>query len=171
MFDIGFSELVLVAVIALLVLGPERLPTAARTAGRWVGSARRLLNQLNQEVEKQVQLDELREKLRQEKDHLSAEQVQKTVDDALQEARKFKHLVDQDISSPTGRPLSPQPAQSAPSEPAQEPAPPKPIAHESVAHEPVAHEPVAHEPTVHEPVSEPPAQNPDQAHQDISRQP
>src|SRR5690606_28540329 len=119
MFDIGFSELGLVAVIALLVLGPERLPTAARTAGRWVGSARRLVSQINQEVEKQIKLEELREKLRQENDQLSAEQIQKTVDDALQEARKFKHLVDQDITPPTDHPASPTPA---PSEPVIEPA-------------------------------------------------
>ena len=128
MFDIGFSELVLVAVIALLVLGPERLPTAARTAGRWVGSARRLVSQINQEVEKQIKLDELREKLRQENDHLSAEQVQKTVDDALQEARKFKHLVEQDIVPPTTPPPSEknsEPASGAPLKDTTQTAPDK----------------------------------------------
>src|SRR5690606_23062071 len=97
MFDIGFSELVLVAVIALLVLGPERLPAAARSAGRWIGTARRLMNQVNQEIEKQIKLEELREKLRQEGDTLGAEKIQQTVDSALQEAKKFEHLANQEI--------------------------------------------------------------------------
>ena len=43
MFDIGFLELLICGVIALLVLGPERLPTAARAAGRWIGGARRMV--------------------------------------------------------------------------------------------------------------------------------
>ena len=44
MFDIGFLEIVIIAAIALIVLGPERLPRAARTAGMWVGRARSMVS-------------------------------------------------------------------------------------------------------------------------------
>ncbi|MEP1584548.1 MAG: Sec-independent protein translocase protein TatB, partial [Marinobacter sp.] len=50
MFDIGFVELLICGVIALLVLGPERLPTAARAAGRWIGGARRMVSQFSSEL-------------------------------------------------------------------------------------------------------------------------
>ena len=50
MFDIGFLELLICGVIALLVLGPERLPTAARAAGRWIGGARRMVSQFTSEL-------------------------------------------------------------------------------------------------------------------------
>ncbi|MGH8595010.1 MAG: Sec-independent protein translocase protein TatB [Gammaproteobacteria bacterium] len=59
MFDIGFWELMLVGVVALLVLGPERLPAAARTAGLWVSRARRALGSLRAEIEREVDLGEL----------------------------------------------------------------------------------------------------------------
>lgn len=64
MFDIGFSELLVVTILALLVLGPERLPKAARTAGLMVGRFRRMLNGMQEELERQVRTEELREKLK-----------------------------------------------------------------------------------------------------------
>ncbi|MDF2487875.1 MAG: putative rane protein [Pseudomonas sp.] len=54
MFDIGFTELLLVGVVALLVLGPERLPVAARTVGRGLGQARRAMNALRAQVEREL---------------------------------------------------------------------------------------------------------------------
>lgn len=60
MFDIGFWELALIAVIGLIVLGPERLPGAARTLGRWVGRARMYANSLRHELENAAGADELR---------------------------------------------------------------------------------------------------------------
>jgi len=60
MFDIGFWELVLVGIVALLVLGPERLPEAARTAGLWVSRARRAVGTLRAEIEREVDLGELK---------------------------------------------------------------------------------------------------------------
>lgn len=68
MFDIGFSELVLIAVLALIVLGPKRLPEAARTAGHWLGRLRRFLTDVKQDFDRELntaELDELR-KLKQE---------------------------------------------------------------------------------------------------------
>ena len=60
MFDFGFSELLLVAVIALIVLGPERLPKAARMAGSLVGRLQRLVSSVKQELSAQMEMEELR---------------------------------------------------------------------------------------------------------------
>ena len=64
MFDIGFSELLVIGVLGLLVLGPEKLPKAARTLGLLVGRARRTVNNFQDELERQVRAEELREKLK-----------------------------------------------------------------------------------------------------------
>jgi len=70
MFDIGFWELCLIAVVALLILGPERLPTAARTAGLWIGKARRMIGNVKSEIDRELQLDEVRKKLHEEESKL-----------------------------------------------------------------------------------------------------
>ncbi|SFM64057.1 Sec-independent protein translocase protein TatB [Marinobacter zhejiangensis] len=108
MFDIGFLELLICGVIALLVLGPERLPSAARTAGRWVGNARRLMNQFSTELDRQIKAEELREQLRKAGD-VGLDDVEKTVRDALDEAKKYEHLV---VSDPSRQ--SPRPAPATP---------------------------------------------------------
>lgn len=64
MFDIGALELILVGVVALLVVGPERLPKLARTAGLWVGHARRALVSVKEEIDREVKAEELKEILR-----------------------------------------------------------------------------------------------------------
>jgi len=59
MFEIGFSELLLVGIVALLVLGPERLPVAARTLGRGLGQARRAMNGLRAQMEREIEMPDL----------------------------------------------------------------------------------------------------------------
>ena len=66
MFDIGFSELLLVGLVALVVLGPERLPGAVRTAGLWVGRIKRSFNSIKAEVEREIGADEIRRQLHNE---------------------------------------------------------------------------------------------------------
>ena len=61
MFDIGFLELVVVGVVALLVVGPERLPKLARTAGLWMGRARRTLATVKAEIDSELKAEELKE--------------------------------------------------------------------------------------------------------------
>ncbi|HET8700736.1 MAG TPA: Sec-independent protein translocase protein TatB [Nitrococcus sp.] len=61
MFDIGFWELFLTALIALIVLGPERLPGVARTLGLWIGRARAAFYSVREEVEREINADGLRE--------------------------------------------------------------------------------------------------------------
>lgn len=64
MFDIGFSELVVIAMVALLVLGPERLPRAARFAGLWVRRARAQWHSVRAELERDLAAEELQRSLR-----------------------------------------------------------------------------------------------------------
>lgn len=59
MFDVGFSELVLISLIGLLVLGPQRLPKVAAEIGKWVGRARRTATQLRRQLEREIELSEL----------------------------------------------------------------------------------------------------------------
>jgi Tat protein translocase TatB subunit len=59
MFDVGFMELVLVSVIGLLVLGPQRLPKVAAEIGKWIGRARRTATQLRRQLEREIELSEL----------------------------------------------------------------------------------------------------------------
>ncbi len=59
MFDIGFLEIVIIASIALVVLGPERLPRAARTAGMWVGRARRMVADVKSDIDREIRESEL----------------------------------------------------------------------------------------------------------------
>lgn len=66
MFDVGFSELLLVALVALVVLGPERLPGAARTAGLWIGRLKRSFAAIKSEVEREIGADEIRLQLHNE---------------------------------------------------------------------------------------------------------
>ncbi len=60
MFDIAFSELLLIGVVALVVIGPERLPKVARTAGQWVGKLNRYVSQVKQDIDRDMKLEELR---------------------------------------------------------------------------------------------------------------
>lgn len=64
MFDIGFLELMVVGILGLLVLGPERLPVAARNVGLFIGKIRRTMSGFQDDLERQVRTDELKEKLK-----------------------------------------------------------------------------------------------------------
>src|SRR5262245_30792489 len=66
MFDISFSELALICVIALLVLGPERMPNALRTLGLWIGRASRTFTTMRAEIEREIGMDEVRRQLHNE---------------------------------------------------------------------------------------------------------
>jgi sec-independent protein translocase protein TatB len=60
MFDIGFSEILLIFVLALVVLGPEKLPRVAAQVGRWIGRARGMARQFREQLEEEVTLEEAR---------------------------------------------------------------------------------------------------------------
>jgi len=67
MFDVGFFELLLIGVVALLVVGPERLPKLARTAGMWLGRGRRFITSVKEDIDKEIKADELRQILEKQK--------------------------------------------------------------------------------------------------------
>jgi sec-independent protein translocase protein TatB len=73
MFDIGFWELVLVGTVALLVFGPERLPRVAREAALWIRKGRSMVASVKSEIDQELQLQELRETLQDEKRKLAHE--------------------------------------------------------------------------------------------------
>jgi sec-independent protein translocase protein TatB len=63
MFDIGFMEVVVIGVVALIVLGPERLPIAARTLGKFLGKARASWENLRAEVEREIEVEKLKKQM------------------------------------------------------------------------------------------------------------
>ena len=89
MFDIGFSELLLIAVVGLLVLGPERLPTAVRTTSLWIGRLRRQFTEIRAEVEREIGADEIRAQLRNEE-----------IMDQLRESREVIESTSREIRQP-----------------------------------------------------------------------
>ncbi|MDA9091196.1 Sec-independent protein translocase protein TatB [Porticoccaceae bacterium] len=67
MFDIGFSELLIIAVITLIVMGPERLPETVRTISLWLGRMKQMFSSARQELENEVGMDDIRRQLHNEK--------------------------------------------------------------------------------------------------------
>lgn len=91
MFDIAFTELLVIGVIALIVIGPERLPKVARTAGQWLGKLNRYVSQVKQDIDRDMKLEELR-KMQQE----MRETAQKYEILASQTAREAEEVVVQE---------------------------------------------------------------------------
>lgn len=73
MFDIGFAEILIIAVVALVVLGPDKLPTAIRTVGLWVGRIRRTVGSIQTEISEELRIDELKRTTAIQKDELEKE--------------------------------------------------------------------------------------------------
>jgi sec-independent protein translocase protein TatB len=74
MFEVGFSELCMVALVALLVIGPERLPKVARLAGFWLGKTRRMIETVKTELKVELQAEEMRQIF---KEQMALEELQK----------------------------------------------------------------------------------------------
>lgn len=86
MFDIGFSEILLFGAIALIVLGPEKLPHAVRTAGRWYAKLRRTVVSLQAEIEAELDLAETRKLMKAE-----LEKIKQTEADMKREMDALRH--------------------------------------------------------------------------------
>jgi sec-independent protein translocase protein TatB len=87
MFDIGFPELVLVAIVGLLVIGPERLPEALRTLGLWLGRMRRSFTAVKTEIEKEIGMDEVRRQLHNEAIMEEMKRIESEVRDTAADVR------------------------------------------------------------------------------------
>ncbi len=85
MFDVGFMELLLIGIVALLVIGPERLPKVARTAGLWLGKGRRFISSVKSDIEQELKSEELKrilaEQAKSNPVHDIIEEVGKTTSD------------------------------------------------------------------------------------------
>src|SRR5574343_1889015 len=118
MFDIGFSERLLVGLVALLVFGPERRPGAARTAGLWIGRLKRSFNAIKSEVEREIGADEVRRQLHNEQ----ILQMERELKQAQQAAiAPPSPSVPAAAAEPAASPVPTAPASAAPphSQPAQ----------------------------------------------------
>ena len=121
MFDIGFSELVVIGVVALIVIGPERLPKVARTAGLLLGRLQRYLGEVKADINREMQLDELRKMQEQVEQEVRAMETSVT-----QEMRAVEDSLNRSITSPAGEAATaetPAAESHAPAAPAGDTAP------------------------------------------------
>lgn len=111
MFDIGFSEMMIVAVVALVVLGPEKLPRVARQAGQWLGKLQRYVADVKSDINRQMQLDELRTVQTELQD--AARSLRSEVDGTVSQLRSDFDAVQGDLAG-AGGPASADPPAEAP---------------------------------------------------------
>ena len=103
MFDIGFFELVLVAIVALLVLGPERLPHAVRMAGAFVGKVRRMMINVREEFEREVNMAEMQQRIKEQLEKAGLDDARKAVEDARQRVAETHQAVENSIAPPPAK--------------------------------------------------------------------
>lgn len=96
MFDVGFSELIMVGLVALLVIGPEKLPKAARIAGFWLGKTRSTIASVKAEIKQELHAEEMRQMLQQ---RLITDELQQTVNDSEAAIKDINAAVEA-LSSP-----------------------------------------------------------------------
>ena len=87
MFDVGFFELILIGVVALLVVGPERLPKLARTVGMWLGRGKRFVSSVKEDIDREIRADELRQVLEKQKQNNPLHEI---VEDTKNDFAKIK---------------------------------------------------------------------------------
>lgn len=118
MFDVGFWEIALIGVLALIILGPERLPGAARTAGAWVGKARRMMRDIKEDVKKELDQAEL-EQLKAVRDDIqqAGEGLKSQIDSGEKSLREEGSSMDAAIAKALDKSAQ-DIAQEKPSEPA-----------------------------------------------------
>jgi len=98
MFDPGFFELIVICIVALVVLGPERLPGAVRTMGLWIGRLRRSFNNIKREIEQEVGADEIRRQLRNEAIMEKFNSTKKQFNDSVQSIKNEADSVKEDLN-------------------------------------------------------------------------
>lgn len=133
MFDIAFSEMLIIAVIALLVIGPEKLPKVAKTVGHLLGKAQRYVSDVKSEINREMEIDELR-KLQAEMQSAARKvegDVQTTLRDTEADLNKSVKSIEDEISELEGskQPTASEPPKTTPqtSTTPEEPAPEKTV--------------------------------------------
>src|SRR5574343_1058810 len=97
MFDVGFSELMMVGLIALLVIGPERLPKAARIAGYWIGKTRSTIANVKAEIKQELHAEEMRQLLQQQQ--AISEELQQIASETQSAAEDIKASIQTDLET------------------------------------------------------------------------
>mgnify|MGYP001061482136 CR=1 FL=1 len=101
MFNIHSTELLLVAVVALLIIGPEKLPAAVRTASLWIGRFRRSFYKVKSEIEREINADEIRRQLHNESVLAEIEEAKSEVENTAKSTQEsVKNLVNSDDLDP-----------------------------------------------------------------------
>ena len=118
MFDIGFSELLVIALVALVVIGPERLPRVARTAGHLLGRLQRYVGDVKSDINREMQLDELK-KMQQQVEE-SARNLESSV---TQEFTSMESTLNQSLAQADTPALAPEAVEAA--TPFEPPPPPE----------------------------------------------
>lgn len=123
MFDIGFSELIVIGIVALVVIGPERLPKVARTAGLLLGRMQRYVNDVKADISREIQLDELKKMQAEMQD--SARNFERSVASEMQSVEQTvtatAQAVVQDVAALTEARSETPLAADAPASPAPKP--------------------------------------------------
>ena len=96
MFDIGFSELVMIGLVSLIVIGPERLPKVARLAGFWIGKSRTMMANVKAEIKQELHQEELRQIL---KDQADLEDFHLRLQEARLEAEAINSSVQESLTT------------------------------------------------------------------------
>ncbi len=94
MFDIGFWELCLVAIVSLIVIGPEKLPKVARIAGFWVGKTKNMVASVKSEIKEELQEEEIRQMLKQ---HPTIDDFKNTIEDTSSTFKKNTQTIKQSL--------------------------------------------------------------------------
>ncbi len=116
MFDIGFSEIVLIGVVALVVVGPERLPKAARTMGLLFGRLQRYVSDVKADISREMELDELRKLQKQVQG--AAQEFKSSVESAAQNVHEGVRKVESELNSAGAEAIPEPPTLSSPPDPA-----------------------------------------------------
>ena len=95
MFDIGFLELMIIGVVGLVVIGPERLPKVAGTLGRWVGRSRQYLSNVKRDIDREIRQEEIREAL---KNDASLDEIKNIINDS-------KYTIEDEVNSINQEPV------------------------------------------------------------------
>lgn len=112
MFDIGFWELVLISVVGLVVLGPERLPHAIRSVSRFVGAAKSMANSVKDELSHELKVQELQENLR-KAEQMGMDDLSPELKSSVEELKKAAQSVNRPYAEPTKSDAEPQEAAKA----------------------------------------------------------
>jgi sec-independent protein translocase protein TatB len=125
MFDIGLSELMVIAVVALVVIGPERLPKVARTAGLLLGRLQRYVSDVKSDINREIQLDELKKMQQEMTDQVT--NLQASVTHEMREVESSVSKVIEPLAADVAVPPAPTsdsaPANGAPIESTPAPVP------------------------------------------------